>query len=515
MAEVHEVLSPYEALCQGVALNPEGIAAQDSRQVLTYSELLARVQALATGLTQQAPDNKRIGLCARNCADNLVAYLAILSAGLVWVPINPKNGRTLNQKLIEKSQLSMVIADCESQSEIPDGSYKVLLLDSKDGNSCQALIEQFMDQQFKPASIGPDDILAIKFTGGSTGEPKGVMQSCSNMMAVMQSLLTVFEFNGDDCNLAVAPLSHGASHYVLPILAVGGRHLLLETPDIASIQQGFSEQGATVSFMPPTLIYKLLDDPNTTSATFPSLRHLTYSAAPMPLPRIQQALDILGRKLSTVYGQTEAPMVISALPPKAMTRPDLQESVGRAGPFCDIAILDKNHNPLPAGQVGEIAARGDIVMSGYLGQPEKTQEVFTKSESHWLLTGDLGYLSDEGYLFIKGRASDVIISGGFNIYPAEVEDALMAIDGIRECVVFSTEDDYWGEKLEAAVCLTEQSRLDQNQIIHQLKEKLGPVKTPKQIYLLQSLPRNPVGKVVRKDVRKVIEKQQVPAEYAR
>ncbi|WP_281647799.1 AMP-binding protein [Parendozoicomonas sp. Alg238-R29] len=506
--------SPIDALYQGKKINPHGIAVRDSHGQFTYSELVSQVESLAQGLQTIAPHNLRVGLCAQNHNNHVVAYLAILAAGLVWVPINPKNGLSLNKNLIKKGNVSLIIADQNSLKELPDGLHKILHLGSSGSPqqpNCQELIQQYKGSPFQPAKIYLETVMAIKFTGGSTGEPKGVMQSCGNMLAVMQGLHELYDFQSSDRNLAVAPLTHGGSHYVLPVLAAGGSHILLEQPDISSIQKAFQQQKVSVCFMPPTLIYKLLDAPETTAETFPCLRHLTYGAAPMSGKRIQQALDLFGPKLSTVYGQTEAPLLIAALTPEDMATPALQASVGKAAANCKIAILDKHHQPVPMGETGEIAASGNIVMPGYLDQPEKTSHAFVKTslinqqpEPPWLLTGDLGYINDDGYLFIKGRVSDLIISGGFNIYPAEVENVLTAIPEIREAVVFSVEDDYWGERLEAAVCLKPGIQLTEQAIRNTLKEGLGAVKTPKHIHILESLPRNPVGKVVRKDIQQLI-----------
>ena len=484
--------SPIDALYSGALINPDAIAAQDNKQTITYSELMSCVEALATGLKAQTLANRRVGLCAQNSIDHLVAWLAILAAGLIWVPINPKNGQSLNKRLTEKCDLELILLDSSGQDLELHEQCQRLDLDS----DCRELVEKHRGQNFTPRRPTASEVMAIKFTGGSTGEPKGVMQTYGNVTAVIKCFQSLYEFDQNDCNLAVAPLTHGAAHYILPILAAGGRHILLNSPDIPCIQKAFKHQGVTTCFMPPTLIYKLLDAPTTHTETFPSLRHFTYSAAPMPCHRIQQAIETLGPKLSTVYGQTEAPMVISVLSPDDMANPKLQSSVGKATVGNEVVIFDSERKPLPAGETGEIAVRGEIVMKDYLNLPER--------ETPWLLTGDLGYLDAQGYLFIQGRLHDVIISGGFNIYPAEVENALAAIDGIRECIVFSSPDDYWGECLEAAVCLTPGSTLKEARIQSLVKEQLGPVKTPKHVHILPSLPRNPVGKVVRKDVQHFI-----------
>lgn len=495
---------PIDYLYRGLWLNPDAIAAEDDRERISYRELVRRAEALATGLRQQLPAGSRVALCAQNHIGHLNAFLAILAGGFIWIPINPKNGQALNRALLAKSQPALILVDQASLSAIDATDPRLLFLDGDRHPTTAELIAAHDDAPFVAARPETDAIMGIKFTGGTTGEPKGVMQSHGNVAAVVENMQACFEFQADDTNLAVAPLTHGGSHYILPLLAVGGRHLLLRQPRTEDIIDAFHRRGASVSFMPPTLIYKLLEQPEINRESFPRLRHLTYSAAPMPPERIAQVIERLGPKLSTVYGQTEAPMSITAMNSEEMRRPELQRSVGKACHHSQIAILDSSGEVLPPGESGEIAVRGNIVMSGYFQESTKTRQTFRNG---WLLTGDLGYLNTEGYLFLQGRSTELIISGGFNIYPAEVENALMSLPGIRECAVFGTQDNYWGERVEAAVCLAAEHPWQEPDLRQQLKALLGAVKTPKRIHFVDRLPRNPVGKVVRREVKALIEQQ--------
>lgn len=488
---------PVEHLYNGLAINPEAIAAEDTNERINYRELIARSEALATALQQHLSPGSHIGLCAQNHIDHLVAHIAIIIGGFVWVPINPKNGATLNQQLINKSRLGLLLID-EASTDKVDTDIEKWPLNDGSSDDCRHRIEHFRGAEFKAVKAGRNDTLCIKFTGGTTGGPKGVVQTHNNVAAVIANMQAQFSFNRDDVNLAVAPLSHGGSHYIFPILGVGGRHILLPTPDTNAIRSAFATGGASVSFMPPTLIYKLLDQPGISAASFPTLRHLTYSAAPMPPEKIAKVIEKIGPRLSTVYGQTEAPMTITAMSAEDMQNPSLQSSVGKACPYSEVAILDQAGNALATGETGEIAARGAIVMPHYFEAPDKTREAFSND---WLLTGDLGYLDENGYLFLQGRSKELIISGGFNVYPAEVENALMQLPEIKECSVFGVTDNYWGERVEAAICLKPDSTLNSDAIRAKLKPLLGDIKTPKTIHIIDALPRNPVGKVVRREVK--------------
>ena len=486
---------PIEYLYQGLDINPKGIAATDQYESIDYSELVTRVEALALALQEHLPSGGAIALCAQNHIDHLVAHLAIVAANRVWIPINPKNGQQLNHQLIEKSQPRLILVDFASLTSLPDTSIPVVRIDTP-VEGCRQWIAQFRGRAFSPVLPAYDETMAIKFTGGTSGEPKGVIQTHGNVATVIANMQAQFEFTRDDINLAVAPLTHGGSHYIFPLLGVGGRHHLLAAPNVADIAQALRH--CSVSFMPPTLIYKLLEQPELGRQSAPRLRHLTYSAAPMPPEKIQEVIARFGPCLSTVYGQTEAPMTITAMDAADMQDPLRQSAVGKACKYSEVAILHSSGRQLPTGETGEVAIQGGIVMPGYFNATAQTDAVF---QGDWLLTGDLGYLDANGYLFLQGRSKELIISGGFNVYPAEVENVMMALEEVRECAVFGVQDNYWGERVEAAACLMPGIQTDSDTLRAKLKPLLGDVKTPKTIHLLTALPRNPVGKVVRREVK--------------
>ncbi len=495
-------IMPVECLYAGLTKNPLAPAAIENDHILSYQELTQRVQAFAMALRDELAPGEKVALCALNNLEHLTAFLAILVGGFVWVPINPKNGKTLNEQLLKVSRPALILTDCESQATLPENQSctRTWRLNA-DTENITTYSSAFVDAAFTPVAPAPDDIMGIKFTGGTTGTPKGVIQTHRNVAAVIDNMQRIFAFSAEDRNLAVAPLTHGGSHYILPLLAVGGCHLLHSAPNPEKILAAFRDDGASVSFMPPTLIYKLLDQPGIERNHFPKLRHLTYSAAPMPPARIQQVQDLIGHKISTVYGQTEAPMTITAMGPDDLSKPELHPSVGKACYHSEVAILSSQGERLAENEIGEVAVRGAIVMPAYFEAKDKSKDAFFHD---WLLTGDVGYLNSQGYLFLKGRSKELIITGGFNVYPAEVENQLMQHPNIIECAVIGVEDDYWGERVEAAICTIDNSAIDLLQLQRDLKAQLGSVKTPKVFHQLAQLPRNPVGKVVRRDILKLI-----------
>ena len=473
-----------QLLYDGATIDPAAAAVQDGDATVTFADLIRRVESAGAWLLRRVADRgSRVGICAENHFDHLVAYLAILVSGHVWVPLNPANGKAVNAITIDKAKPELVLVDRNSRELVPE-SDRVCSLENL----------QCDDPDFHATYAAADDVAAIKFTGGTTGEPKGVVQTHANMLAVIENMQAFFAFDRSDRNLIVAPLTHGASHYVIPVLAAGGRHRFPHDRTSSSIVAALRDD-TTLAFMPPTLIYKLLRTAELVPQQFPRLRHLTYSAAPMPPERIAEAQGAFGPVISALYGQTEAPMTICALGTEEMRDASLRCTVGRACYNSSVRVVDDEGRELSPGGTGNIEARGPIVMAGYLDDTDLTSATI---HDGWLKTGDRGSLDESGYLTLSGRASEVIISGGFNIYPAEIENVLARAPGIRECCVFAVADEYWGERIEAAV-VCDDNAVDDD-VLEFVRDAVGPVRMPKALHRVRALPRNAVGKVVRRDM---------------
>jgi acyl-CoA synthetase (AMP-forming)/AMP-acid ligase II len=327
------------------------------------------------------------------------------------------------------------------------------------------------------------------------------VQSLRCVEAQARGLSEFFEFNATDANLIAAPLTHGTSCFVLPILAAGGRHVLLEEPRSRAIVEHLHHHAISTLYAPPTLIYSLLHEPTIRDRSFPSLRHLIYSAAPMSPARIREAQRVLGPVVETAYGQVEAPQIITAMRADELMREENLESVGRRSSVANVAIMGPDGAELPSSEIGEIVVHGPLVMSGYLDRPDLTAQTIVDG---WLHTGDLGYLDGRGYLFIRGRLREMINSGGFKVFPADVESALARHPAVAECCVFGVEDAKWGEAVHAAVRLVPGAAVDAAELIDFVKRELDSVKAPKRIHFLSELPRNAAGKVSRSAVKSLI-----------
>ena len=244
----------------------------------------------------------------------------------------------------------------------------------------------------------------------------------------------------------------------------------------------------------------LMQRMQTEPAPLDGLRLLIYGAAPMPADRVREAQSLFGPVIAANYGLTEAPQIITALT-ASEAEGERTASAGRAGLMNRVEILGPNGEFLPAHASGEVVVSGDLIMTGYLDLSDQNDEVLRNG---WLRTGDLGHLDDQGFLYITDRIKDMIISGGFNVFPGEVERALAAHPAVNECVVFGVEDSKWGEGVHAAVTLRNGEDFDANRLIEFAKQKVGSIKAPKRIYIVDDFPRSPVGKVQRRRVRELV-----------
>jgi fatty-acyl-CoA synthase len=287
-------------------------------------------------------------------------------------------------------------------------------------------------------------------------------------------------------------------------MTLGGQIVIMAKPDLAEFLALAQSHRITHTFLPPTLIYMLLDKPGLAAADLSSLQCLWYGAAPMSASRLEEALEKIGPVMGQLFGQSEAPMMISTLAPAdhfhadgSVARERLS-SAGRPTPLTLVAIMDDDGNLLGPGQRGEIVARGPLVMAGYYKNPQASAEA---AQHGWHHTGDIGYLDDDSYLFIVDRAKDMIITGGFNVYSAEIEQVLLSHPAVQDCAVIGLPDDKWGERVTAVLQLRSGQTVTPADVRAFVKARLGSVKAPKQVEVWPDLPRSKVGKILKTEVK--------------
>ncbi|MDA8536624.1 AMP-binding protein [Alphaproteobacteria bacterium] len=504
------VMMPIDNFFRSAARWPDRIAVEindgaDQRKI-TYGDLAKSVNALANALQTIDPAPQScVGICAYNSFEHLLGWLATYAAGKIWVPLNPRNGRDELDRIIDLTAPSIVIFDADCGEKF--GAVMGHLLAGKNGETAVranshmvALLAANAGKMPKRHLADSDDLQAIKFTGGSSGVPKGVMQSYRVFNSCIASMIAAFGFDSNDRHLLAAPMTHGANTMILPIFAVGGTQLFMGQPSPAAILDAIETMQATTIFVPPTLCYMMLEDERINDIDLSSLRHFIIGGATIRPDVVARAMPIFNHAMETCFGQTEVPQIAICMRSKDWQDPANHASTGRATCMTDIGIMDANGTLLPVGEEGELVLAGDLVMKGYYKMPEKTSETIIDG---WLHTGDIGYIDDRGFVFIKDRIRDVVVTGGFNVYPNDVEAVLGQHPDVVECVVFGLADDKWGEAVHAAVELSKQASIDEASLIAFVKSRLDSVKAPKRIYITDALPRSPVGKVLRREAKLV------------
>ena len=493
-------------LDKGASLGPDApclTTADDERSYGDVQRLSYRIgQALRRSGIQ--PGDK-VAILSANDPVAFSCVFGISRAGAVWCPINPRNEAAENCELLD-------LFDCTAL--IYQKSFAPLVDQIRD-QLPKLTVLVCLETELEPWLAGipdepwhaepPDDVVMIAGTGGTTGRPKGVVLNGANLEAMTSIVLMSYPFQGRPVYLALAPLTHAAGVLCFPMLALGGQIVVLRKPDLGDFLDAIARYRVTHTFLPPTLIYLLLDNPELETTDRSSLQCFWYGAAPMSTARLEQALSAIGPVMAQLYGQTEAPMMISTMAPAELFHEDGTPaterfaSAGHPAPLATVAIMDPDRQLLAHGDRGEIVVRGSLVSPGYYKNPEATADART---GPWHRTGDIGYLDDDNYLFIVDRAKDMIITGGFNVYSAEVEQTLLSHPSVRDCAVIGLPDDKWGERVVAV--LEARPDLDVDELRGYVRERIGGVKTPKQFEIWTDLPRSKVGKVLKAEVKQLL-----------
>lgn len=494
-------MHPIEFFFRAAARTPNDVAVIAPDRRMTFAELATEVMNVAAYLKAEDPrPQARVCVGCGNSVEHLVAILAVVAAGKVWVALNPRNGEPELRRIVEFIQPSAMLVDEAMAERIDCQGVATYMLD---GSAADTVFRRARDrdERFARTYLPLDATTAIKFTGGTSGIPKGVMQTYRGWNTNIVSQRHAYGFTPKDRYLVNAPLTHGASTYILPVLGAGGAFVFPEDSKPAALLHTIVEHEVTTFFSPPTMVTMLVDAARAVTVSMTSLRNIIYGGAPMRPARIREAQEAFGPVIASTYGQTEAPQIIANLSSTELMREENLASAGRPSLFTDVGIMDDAGKLVPAGEQGEIVVRGDLVMAGYFNMPDKTAETIVDG---WLHTGDLGLFDDRGYLFLRDRLREVIITGGFNVYPSDVETVLSRHPAIAECAIVGVADDHWGEAVHAAVEAKPGMTIDPADVIAFVKGELGSVKTPKFVHVFDSMPKSAVGKVLKTGVKDAI-----------
>lgn len=479
----------------------------------TYREVCDLATRIGRGL--MACGVRRETKCAvlsRNDPLAFTALLGILKAQGAWVPLNPTNAAEENLYITEFFDVEVLFYQKEFEAfaqlvkeRLPAVAHFVCL--DQPGAFGPQLADWAAMQSNLPHPLpwDPDGMCMLRGTGGTTGRPKGVMNTNRNFETNIAVFLACTRFDAPPVFLACAPMTHAAGVMAFVTIAASGTVVIQRKFDAQESLAAIAKYRVSSLLLPSTAIYAVLSQPNLRSFDYSSLRHFFYGGAPTSSARLREAFEVFGPVMTHSYGQTEVPTCVTFMgPAEHLDRHGkLDEkrllSCGRASPFARVGLMDEEGNFVPTGEVGEIVVQGGLVMRGYYKNPAATAEA---SMHGWHHTGDLAYQDEEGYFYICDRKKEMIITGGFNVYPLEVEQAVFGHTAVQDCAVVGVPDEKWGEAIKAVVELKQGFSVTADELIEFCKQRLGSVKAPKSVDFVDTLPRSPAGKVMRREVRK-------------
>jgi acyl-CoA synthetase (AMP-forming)/AMP-acid ligase II len=484
----------------------------------TYAQTNDRVNRLANALVKLGVrKGDRIGILQVNCHQYIESYYAAAKLGAIFVPLNFR---------AKADEIAYMITNAEARVLFVGSRYLDLInqilpqlkmvkecisIDSKNRLYYEDLIQSASSEE-PYFEIGDEDISILMYTSGTTGRPKGVPLRHNAFVSYVLENVEPASPDIEERNLLTVPLYHVAGMQAMLAAIYGGRTLvMMKQFEVKEWIETIQREKATRAMLVPTMLKRVIDDPDFGKYDLSSIKVITYGAAPMPFEVINKAIQVMPWvRFINAFGQTETASTITTLGPedhiiegteeqreKKLKR--LASSIGRPLPDVEVKIVDDEGKTLPPLEVGEILARGSRIMTGYWRDEQKTSQVMTGDG--WLRTGDMAWMDEEGYIYLTGRGDDMIIRGGENISPEEVENVLHSYPKVEEAAVIGVPDPEWGQEPRAVVVLKKGETATQEEIIEFCHSKLSGFKRPRSVVFIDALPRNPMGKVLRKKLR--------------
>lgn len=482
----------------------------------TYNEMGYNASCLVSAFQELGlKKDNRVGFLIANCPEYVFCEYAVAKAGATRVPLavllNPDDHiYMLNQvectTLIYHEKLSKRVQAMIPQLETVQ-TYICVADDASSVTAGHYHLQTLMNNHEPdgtPVEVDPEDIAGIYYTGGTTGKPKGVMLSHRSWAYTILIESLEFGFGRGDVFAYMTPLTHAGGCLMLPVLLKKGRCVIMDHFDPKEFLECVEKEKITTTFLVPTMIYVLLDYPELKKYDLSSLKNIIYGASAIAPERLKQAINTFGPIFTQLFGQTEAPMAFSVLPREdhiiddPIREKEVFSSAGRPTYHSDVRFVDDDGNDVKEGESGEIVVRCANMMSGYFNNPEATKDTIRDG---WLYTGDIARQDAEGFIYIVDRKKDMIISGGFNIYPREIEDVLFEHPAVQGTAVIGIPHDKWGEEVKAIVVLREKGTTTEEELITFVKEKKGSLVTPKSVDFWESIPLTNLGKVDKKKIR--------------
>lgn len=499
-----------ELINRGGKHYPERVAVVFEQQTMTFREVANLSSQLANALHSAGVRHRdRVALLLNNGLYSVPLDFACVKAGINRVPLNSRLSVNEHVKMLKETGATSLVfgADLAEHASALKAALPELncygLGASLEGGR-DLLADAAKESVEAPAiQVQEDDVILTLFTSGTTGTLKAAQHTQASYAGVCKNVLSnLINVEHDDAMLHAASLIHASGVFVLPFWLRGGKTVIMSAFDPTEYLRLIAEEKITAVNLVPTMLQMLMGHPEFEKTDVSSLRQLIYGASPMPRPVIERAMELWGReKFWQYYGQTECPLAITVLRPEDHEE-GLLGSCGKPSVDIDIRLVDEDGKDVPTGEPGEILVRGPSMMAGYYNAPELNEEMFT--EDGWLRTRDVAVFDERGFLHIKDRTSDMIITGGYNVYPREVEDVLMQHPDVAECSVVGIKDDKWVEAVTAAVALRPGCKVDEQTLIDFVADKVASYKKPQRIIFMDAVPKTAVGKLNRKALRDLL-----------
>jgi acyl-CoA synthetase (AMP-forming)/AMP-acid ligase II len=470
---------------------PDKLAVKDVNRELTYRQLQKRVYQICSALKKSGlKKGDRIGILMSNRLEHIELDLAAAFGGFIKVPINYRLHAKEIEYIIDNAETKILIGEEKLTIGLPTscpvihaGEEYERWLSEHDGAEPEMEAEE-------------DDLFAIMYTSGTTGKPKGVMLSHRNMISSAISLALVCEITPEDVVGHVAPLTHGSNFLSHISWLFGLTQVVFDKFSPSDFLNDIEREQVSFMFMVPTMVNLMIQDPSFDSAKLKGIKSINMAGSPIAASKLKQAIEKAGPIFIETYGLVEAPMTITVMPRGELA--GRLESCGTAGPFVELKLVDDEGVEVPQGEIGEIICKGSLVMQGYWRNKAATEDTLRDG---WLHTGDLGWKDEQGYLHIVDRKKDVIISGGLNIYPREIEEILNKHDGVKETCVVGRPHEKWGEAVIAYCVLNEGAAATEEELLGLCRNYLASFKKPKEIHIVSELPKSSYGKILKRELR--------------
>ncbi|MEV0945393.1 AMP-binding protein [Rhodococcus sp. NPDC049939] len=509
LADLHRPAFAADLLITALDRHSDKPALYIGDVVLTGGEMRDQISRFAQALASLGiGKGTSTAMLSKNRPEVLISMGATMVSGCRNSALNPMGSLDDHLYIVNDAEIETLIFDpnafedraAELKSKSPSIKNVLSLGPSEVGVDILALAATFTPQRLVAADVDIDDSSSMVYTGGTTGKPKGVIGSYGSGAALNQIQMAEWQWPEEPRFLICTPLSHAGAAFFIPTLLRGGALIVLPAFEPGAVLEAIEKYKISATMLVPTMIYMLMDHPDLPNRDVSSLQTMFYGASTISPARLKEGIEKFGQIFFQFYGQTECGMTIAVLRREEhiATDPSRLATCGRPVPWLKVALLDDDLNEVPQGELGEICVRGPLIMKGYWNKPEETAEAF---KGGWLHTGDIARKDEAGFLTIVDRKKDMIVTGGFNVFPREIEDVISAHPAVSSVAVVGVPDEKWGEAVKACVVLRDGQSVDADDLVEKVRAAKGPVHAPKSVDFVDSLPLTPLGKLDKKTLR--------------